>query len=99
MGRCDLQMPSSLKRISLQTGECSSEWLCSLLIKLCALDHHIEYELCNFVVQSRGEDCDANSNIHVSELRSELLACDMSNIKILVKMGARNCLKYSVTQV
>ncbi|KAH3753220.1 hypothetical protein DPMN_187854 [Dreissena polymorpha] len=34
MSRCDLQMPSSLKRISFKTGECSSEWLCSLLIKL-----------------------------------------------------------------
>ncbi|KAH3753116.1 hypothetical protein DPMN_187746 [Dreissena polymorpha] len=88
MGRCDLQMPSSLNCISLQTGECTSEWLCSLLIKLCALDHHIKCELWNFVVQSRGEDSDADSNIHECDLRSKLLACDMSNIEISVKNGS-----------
>ncbi|KAH3753211.1 hypothetical protein DPMN_187845 [Dreissena polymorpha] len=88
LGRCDLQMPSSLKRISLQTGECTSEWMCSLLIKLCALDHHIECELWNFVVQSRGEDSDADSNKHECDLRSKLLACDMSNIEILVINGS-----------
>ncbi|KAH3753212.1 hypothetical protein DPMN_187846 [Dreissena polymorpha] len=85
MGRCDLQMPSSLNCISLKTGECTSEWLCSLLIKLCALDHNIECELWNFVVQLRGEDSDADSNKHECDLRSKLLACDMSNIEILVK--------------
>ncbi|KAH3753265.1 hypothetical protein DPMN_187900 [Dreissena polymorpha] len=88
MGRCDLQMPSSLNCISLQTGECTSEWLCSLLIKLCALDHHIECELWNFVLQSHEGDCDADLNIHECDLRSELLACDMSNIEILVKNGS-----------
>ncbi|KAH3753241.1 hypothetical protein DPMN_187875 [Dreissena polymorpha] len=89
MGRCDLQMPSSLNCISLQTGECSSEWLCSLLIKLSALGHLVKCELWNFVLQSHEEDCDADSNIHECDLRSKLLACDMSNIEILVKNGSK----------
>ncbi|KAH3753238.1 hypothetical protein DPMN_187872 [Dreissena polymorpha] len=89
IGRCDLQMPSSLNCIRLVRGECTSEWLCSLLIKLCALDHHIKCELWNFVVQSRGEDCDADSNKHGSDLRSKLLACDMSNIEIVVVSGSK----------
>ncbi|KAH3753242.1 hypothetical protein DPMN_187876 [Dreissena polymorpha] len=88
MGRCDLQMPSSLNCISLETGECSSEWLCSLLIKLSALGHLVKCELCNFVLQSHEEDCDADSNIHECDLRSKLLACDMSNIKIVVINGS-----------
>ncbi|KAH3753117.1 hypothetical protein DPMN_187747 [Dreissena polymorpha] len=89
MGRCDLQMPSSLKRISLQTGKCSSKWLCSLLIKLSALGHLVKCELYNSVVQSRGEDSDADSNIHECDLRSKLLACDMSNIEIFVDSGSK----------
>ncbi|KAH3753217.1 hypothetical protein DPMN_187851 [Dreissena polymorpha] len=88
-GRCDLQLPVSLQCISLQTGEYSSEWLCSLLIKLCALDHHVECELWNFVVQSRGEVVCADSNTHVSDLRSKLLECDMSNIEIIVTHGSK----------
>ncbi|KAH3770903.1 hypothetical protein DPMN_172201 [Dreissena polymorpha] len=88
-GHCDLQLPASLHCISLQTGECSSEWLCSLLIKLSELDHPVTCELFNFVVQSRGEDCGTVSNIPVSDLRSKLLSCDMSNIKILVENGMK----------
>ncbi|KAH3753243.1 hypothetical protein DPMN_187877 [Dreissena polymorpha] len=89
MGRCDLQMPSSLNCVSLQTGECTSEWLCSLLINLSALGHLVKCELWNFVVQSRREVSDADSNKHGSDLRSKLLACDMSNIEILVDSGSK----------
>ncbi|KAH3770861.1 hypothetical protein DPMN_172158 [Dreissena polymorpha] len=49
-GDCALQLPASLQCISLQTGECSSEWLYSLLIKLSALGHPVECELLNCVV-------------------------------------------------
>ncbi|KAH3753258.1 hypothetical protein DPMN_187893 [Dreissena polymorpha] len=35
-GHFATQLPASLNCISLQTGECSSEWLYSLLINLCA---------------------------------------------------------------
>ncbi|KAH3807460.1 hypothetical protein DPMN_135800 [Dreissena polymorpha] len=87
--RCDLQLPASIQCISLQTGECSLDWLCSLLIKLSELNHPVECQLWNFVVQSRGEDCSADSNVHVSELRSKLLSCDLSNIAILVEQGSK----------
>ncbi|KAH3753234.1 hypothetical protein DPMN_187868 [Dreissena polymorpha] len=89
VGHCDLQLPASLHYISFQTGECFSEWLCSLLIKLSALDHPVKFELCSFVVKSRGEYLGADSNIHLSDLRSKVLACDMSNIEILVENGRK----------
>ncbi|KAH3811215.1 hypothetical protein DPMN_139622 [Dreissena polymorpha] len=43
--RCTLQLPATLQCISLQTVECSAEWLCSLLIALSSLDHSVECEL------------------------------------------------------
>ncbi|KAH3751253.1 hypothetical protein DPMN_185806 [Dreissena polymorpha] len=46
-GRCDLKLPLSLQCFSLQKGECSSEWLCSLLITLSSLDHSVKFELCD----------------------------------------------------
>ncbi|KAH3753227.1 hypothetical protein DPMN_187861 [Dreissena polymorpha] len=88
-GHFDIKLPASLNLLSLQRGECSSEWLCSLLIKLCELGHPVICELWYFVVQSRGEDCGTDSNIRVSDLRSKLLACDMSNIEILVTHGSK----------
>ncbi|KAH3690752.1 hypothetical protein DPMN_191952 [Dreissena polymorpha] len=84
-GRCDLRLPASLQCISLEKVECSAEWLCSLLITLSSLDHHVECELCDVVLQpseaTRGDD----SDIYLSSLRSEILSRDLSNIKILVK--------------
>ncbi|KAH3699492.1 hypothetical protein DPMN_074448 [Dreissena polymorpha] len=92
-GHCDLQLPASLHCVSLQTGECSSEWLCSLLIKLSELDHPVECEVWNFVVQSRGEDCGTDSNIPVSDVQSKLLSCDMSYINVLVDKGSKELFK------
>ncbi|KAH3770860.1 hypothetical protein DPMN_172157 [Dreissena polymorpha] len=92
-GYCALQLPASLHCIILQTGECSPDWLCSLLINLSELDHHVECELWNFVVQSRGEDCGTDSNIHISDLRSKLVSCDMSNIEIIVDNGSKELFK------
>ncbi|KAH3770902.1 hypothetical protein DPMN_172200 [Dreissena polymorpha] len=88
-GHCALQLPASLNCIRLLTGECSSEWLCSLLIKLSELDHTVKCLLWDIVVQSDGVDCGADSNAHVSNLRSKLLSCDMSNIVIVVKKGRK----------
>ncbi|XP_052235798.1 uncharacterized protein LOC127847739 isoform X1 [Dreissena polymorpha] len=88
-GDCFLQLPVSLQCISLQDGECSSEWLSSLLIKLSELDHSVQCELWDFVVKSRGEDCGTGSKTHVSNLRSKLLSCDMSKIKLFVKTGSK----------
>ncbi|KAH3747751.1 hypothetical protein DPMN_182181 [Dreissena polymorpha] len=88
-GRCDLKMPASLQCISLVRGECSSEWLCSLLITLSSLDHPVECELWDVVLQSSGDTLGDELNTHVSDLRSEILSNDMSNIKILVKNGSK----------
>ncbi|KAH3753268.1 hypothetical protein DPMN_187903 [Dreissena polymorpha] len=83
------QLPASLNCISLQTGECSSEWLYSLFINLCALGHHVKCEFWYFVVQSRGEDYGADAYIHGSLVRSKLVSCKMSNMEILVINGSK----------
>ncbi|XP_052251970.1 uncharacterized protein LOC127858753 isoform X2 [Dreissena polymorpha] len=88
-GRCDLKMPASLQCISLQSVECSSEWLCSLWITLCSLDHQVECELWNVVLKSNEEARGNESHSYLLDLRSELLAHDMSNIEILVETGSK----------
>ncbi|XP_052247514.1 uncharacterized protein LOC127855751 isoform X1 [Dreissena polymorpha] len=87
-GRCDLKMPASLQCISLKSVECSSEWLCSLWITLSSLDHHVECELCDVVLNSNEEARGNVSHSYLLDLRSELLAHDMSNIEIFVKTGS-----------
>ncbi|KAH3786372.1 hypothetical protein DPMN_164479 [Dreissena polymorpha] len=82
--RCDLRLPASLQCIGLQKVECSSEWLCSLLITLATLDHPVECELWDVVLQPCEEARGDESHKHVSDLRSEILSRDLSNIKILV---------------
>ncbi|XP_052235639.1 uncharacterized protein LOC127847643 [Dreissena polymorpha] len=88
-GRCDLKLPASLQCISLQKGECSPEWLCSLLITLSSLDHPVECELWDVVLQSSGDTLGDELNTHVSDFRSEILSNDMSNIEILVENGSK----------
>ncbi|KAH3699485.1 hypothetical protein DPMN_074441 [Dreissena polymorpha] len=88
-GHCDIQLPASLNCIRLLTGECSSEWLCSWLIKLSELDHTVECTLWDFVLIPRAEDCGADSNTHVSNMRSKLLLCDMSKIVLFVNTGSK----------
>ncbi|KAH3770893.1 hypothetical protein DPMN_172191 [Dreissena polymorpha] len=89
-GKCALKLPAFLHFICLDEYYCSSEWLCSLLIVLSALGHHVKCEMWSCVVQSCREDFGADSTIHLSGLRSKLLSCDMSNIKILVKDGSKD---------
>ncbi|XP_052285060.1 uncharacterized protein LOC127881338 isoform X2 [Dreissena polymorpha] len=84
-GRFDLQLPTSLNYMCLQDVECSSEWLCSLLIKLSSFNHHLECALWHVQLRPSG---DVSSDIRVSGLRSEMLKCDMSNITILFKYGS-----------
>ncbi|KAH3690785.1 hypothetical protein DPMN_191986 [Dreissena polymorpha] len=84
-GRCDLRLPASLQCISLQEVECSAEWLCSLLITLSSLDHHVVCELWDVVVQPSEATREDDSDIYLSGLRSEILSRDLCNIKILVK--------------
>ncbi|KAH3792523.1 hypothetical protein DPMN_146020 [Dreissena polymorpha] len=88
-GRCDLRLPASLQCISLQEGECSSEWLCSLLITLSLLDHPVECRLCDVVLQSSEEIRGNEAHTHMSNLRSEILSHDLSNIEILVNNGSK----------
>ncbi|KAH3747695.1 hypothetical protein DPMN_182124 [Dreissena polymorpha] len=87
-GRCDLKLPASLQCISLQKCQCSSDWLCSLLITLSSLDHPVKCELLDVVLQSSGDTIGDELNTHVSDLRSEILSNDLSNIEILVKNGS-----------
>ncbi|KAH3747697.1 hypothetical protein DPMN_182126 [Dreissena polymorpha] len=66
-----------------------SEWLCSLLITPSSLDHLVEFELLNVVLQSSGDTLDNESHTHVSDLRSKILSRDMSNIEVMVKNGCK----------
>ncbi|KAH3811116.1 hypothetical protein DPMN_139521 [Dreissena polymorpha] len=50
-GRCTLQLPETLQYVSLQKVECSAEWMCTLLIALSSLDHFVECELWDVVLQ------------------------------------------------
>ncbi|KAH3811093.1 hypothetical protein DPMN_139496 [Dreissena polymorpha] len=86
--RCTLQLPATLQCISLQTVECSAEWLCSLLIALSSLDHSVECELYDVVLQPCEDATGDDSHVHVSDLRSEILSCDMSLIEIYVNNGS-----------
>ncbi|KAH3751252.1 hypothetical protein DPMN_185805 [Dreissena polymorpha] len=87
-GRCDLKLPASLQCISLPEGECSSEWLCSLLITLSSLDHPVMCELWNVVLQSSEEARGDEAHTHISDLRSQILSHDLSNIELLVNHGS-----------
>ncbi|KAH3750059.1 hypothetical protein DPMN_184575 [Dreissena polymorpha] len=83
-GRCDIELPASLQCISLQKGECSSEWLCSLLITLSSFDHPVTCELWAVVLQSSGYTLGDELHTHVSDMRSEIMSHDMSKIEIMV---------------
>ncbi|KAH3811107.1 hypothetical protein DPMN_139510 [Dreissena polymorpha] len=87
-GRCTLQLPDTLQCISLQEVECSAEWLCSLLISLSSLDHSVQCELYDVVLQSCEDASGYDSHVHVSDLRSEILSCDMSLIEIYLNNGS-----------
>ncbi|KAH3873880.1 hypothetical protein DPMN_037120 [Dreissena polymorpha] len=88
-GRCDIRLPESLQCISLQEVECSSEWLCSLLITLSSLDHPVKCLLGDVVLQPCEEAREDDSHKHASDLRSEILLRDLSNIEILVNNSSR----------
>ncbi|KAH3811180.1 hypothetical protein DPMN_139586 [Dreissena polymorpha] len=87
-GRCTLQLPDTLQCISLQEVECSAEWLCSLLIALSSLDHSVKCKLCDVVLQPCQDASGDDSHVHVSDLRFEILSCDMSLIEIYLNNGS-----------
>ncbi|KAH3811205.1 hypothetical protein DPMN_139611 [Dreissena polymorpha] len=86
--RCTLQLPDTLQCISLNEVECSSEWLCSLLIALSRLDHSVECVLWDVVLQPCEFSCGDDSKTQISDLRLEMLSFDMSNMTISVKNGS-----------
>ncbi|KAH3811245.1 hypothetical protein DPMN_139652 [Dreissena polymorpha] len=86
--RCTLQLPATLQCISLQEVECSADWLCSLLIALSSLDHSVECELWDVVLQPCADECGGDSQTHVSDLRSKMVSLDMSQTTIWVKNGS-----------
>ncbi|KAH3801168.1 hypothetical protein DPMN_154815 [Dreissena polymorpha] len=87
-GRCDLRLPASLQCISLREFKCTSEWLCSLLITMSSLDRPVECELWDVVLQPCEEGLGDNSYINVSDVRSEILSRNLSNINILLANGS-----------
>ncbi|KAH3702100.1 hypothetical protein DPMN_077102 [Dreissena polymorpha] len=88
-GRYDLRLPASLQCISIGEGECSSEWLCSLLITLFSLNHPVKCELCDVVLQLSEDINGDEAHTHISDLRSQILSQDLSNIEILVENGSK----------
>ncbi|KAH3775289.1 hypothetical protein DPMN_176690 [Dreissena polymorpha] len=87
-GRCDLKLPASLKHVSLVECECSSQWLCSLLIALSSLGHPAVCHLWDFVLQLCVEARGGDNHIHLSDLRSDIESRDLSNIGISVHNGS-----------
>ncbi|KAH3826671.1 hypothetical protein DPMN_128580 [Dreissena polymorpha] len=79
-GRCDLRLPDSIQRIFLQDSECSSEWLCSLLITLSSLDHHVKCVMWGVVFHPSEENRQDESQTDISDFRS----LNLSNIKIRI---------------
>ncbi|KAH3811271.1 uncharacterized protein LOC127836583 [Dreissena polymorpha] len=86
--RCTLPLSASLKCISLQEVKCSAEWLCSLLIALSALNHSVECELWDVVLQPCEYACGVDSQTHVSDLRSKIMSINMSQLTIVVIKGS-----------
>ncbi|KAH3826814.1 hypothetical protein DPMN_128726 [Dreissena polymorpha] len=86
--RCAIQIPPTLQCISLQEGECSTEWLGSLFIKLSSLKHQVKCKLFDVVVNtSYAEDVyDAS----ISDVRNELLCTDFSHVKLYVSNASRD---------
>ncbi|KAH3819524.1 hypothetical protein DPMN_121262 [Dreissena polymorpha] len=80
----NVRLPILLEHVALLNCKISLEWLCSLLITLSSLDHHVKCTLSNVVLHLHKETRRHESRIHVSDLRSEIMSHDMSNIEILV---------------
>ncbi|KAH3786034.1 hypothetical protein DPMN_164134 [Dreissena polymorpha] len=87
--RCDLQLPLSLQTLYFLEGYCSPEWLCTLIIALSSLGHHIVCVLFNLELQSSSTVNTSSSQLQASELTTNLTSCDMSNIELRVKIGSR----------
>ncbi|XP_052237781.1 uncharacterized protein LOC127849098 [Dreissena polymorpha] len=85
----DISLPETIQTIFLSKCECSSEWLCTLLITLSSLDHPVECELWDVVLQLSEDIRGDEAHTHISDLRSEILSHDLSNIELFVKNGSK----------
>ncbi|KAH3811452.1 hypothetical protein DPMN_139862 [Dreissena polymorpha] len=88
MGRFELQLPVSLKKLSFEDGCCSTEWLCSLTIAFSSIGHPIWCKLYDIELLLIGIVDTHSSQIQPSEQISNLLSCDMSNISLHVQVGS-----------
>ncbi|XP_052259591.1 uncharacterized protein LOC127863953 isoform X2 [Dreissena polymorpha] len=80
-----VQLPPTLKRLTLSKVKCSTEWFGSLLIKLASLQHRVQCFLFDAVVNNRyAED---GLDVSMSDVQSELFTCDMSRIYLFVENG------------
>ncbi|XP_052218511.1 uncharacterized protein LOC127836095 [Dreissena polymorpha] len=80
-------MPASLQCISFDDGECSSEWLCSFLITLSEVHHQVECTMFNFLVKT--SDTESRIETDSTVIRSELLSCDLSHVKLNVDHNSK----------
>ncbi|XP_052237824.1 uncharacterized protein LOC127849145 [Dreissena polymorpha] len=92
-GRFDLKLPALLQCISMEKCECSSEWLCSLFITLSSLDRPVRCELGDVQLRSIEVNHRDESHTRVSDMRSELLSHNLSNIEICVQNGSKELFK------
>ncbi|KAH3735073.1 hypothetical protein DPMN_041534 [Dreissena polymorpha] len=85
--RCAIQLPPKLQVLSIKEGECSTEWLGSLLIKLSSLQHPVECQLLDIALNTIYKE---EQDTALSVAQSELLSCDMSHVKLYVGNGSRD---------
>ncbi|KAH3814341.1 uncharacterized protein LOC127836086 isoform X2 [Dreissena polymorpha] len=81
----NVRLPIMLQHVDLLNCTISPQWLCSLLITLSSLDHQVKCVLSNVVLYLYKETRGHELRTHVSDLRSEMMSHDMSNIEILVE--------------
>ncbi|XP_052238739.1 uncharacterized protein LOC127850050 isoform X2 [Dreissena polymorpha] len=84
--RCAIQLPPKLQVLSMQEGECSTEWLGSLFIQLSSLQHQVD---CNFfdIAVNTSYAADGQDTA-LSVARRELLSCDMSHVTLYASNGS-----------
>ncbi|KAH3803160.1 hypothetical protein DPMN_156861 [Dreissena polymorpha] len=85
-GRCDLKLPASIQSITLQNAECSSEWLCSFFITLSEVHHQVDCTMFDFLVKT--SDTESGIERDITVIRSELLSCDLSHVKLNVEYNS-----------
>ncbi|KAH3786028.1 hypothetical protein DPMN_164128 [Dreissena polymorpha] len=84
IGHCDIQFPVSVQKVILFKCDCSTEWLCSLMVALSSIGHPIECQLDNLQLQPSCAFNTFHSEHEESEI-SNLMSCDMCHIELHFK--------------